>query len=348
MRISIVIRTLNEATYLPELLRSIAAQVLPAGWRVETVLVDSGSTDGSLAIAERFGCVIRHIRREDFSFGRSLNLGCEAAQGDVLVFVSGHCVPTDGHWLHRLCAPIATSHADYTYGRQIGGPTSHFSETRIFAKYFPGRSSVPQQGFYCNNANSALSRSAWASYRFNEELTGLEDMELARRLVEDGGLVGYVAEACVHHHHSETWAQVRRRFEREAIALRKIMPQVQVSGLDTARYIASSIWLDWRRARREGRALALLPQIVAYRWQQYLGSYRGNHQHRKLSRSEKEHYFFPDLVITKDLDHASLQERRLAAHEGQQRAGARQELSRVLRQAAVPVDAGHAAGRPGD
>ncbi|NDY93246.1 glycosyltransferase family 2 protein [Ideonella livida] len=348
MRISLVIRTLNESTYLPALLQGVQRQRLPAGWTVECVLVDSGSTDGTVQIAQRFGCRIHTIRREEFSFGRSLNLGCEAAAGDILVFVSGHCVPTDEHWLARLCEPIATSRADYTYGRQIGGPTSRYSETRIFAKYFPGRSSVPQQGYYCNNANSALARSTWSLYRFNEELTGLEDMELARRLVEDGGLVGYVAEACVHHHHQESWAQVRRRFEREAIALRRIMPQVHVGLWDTVRYIASSVWLDLRRARREGQALRQLPGIVRYRWEQYLGAWRGHHQHRKLSRQEKEHYFFPDLVITKDLSHDEIQERRLAAHEGQQRAGARQELSRVLRQTAVPVDVGHPAGGPRD
>src|SRR5690606_41754809 len=38
----------------------------------------------------------------------------------------------------------------------------------------------PQDGFFCNNANSAISREAWERYRFDESVTGLEDMELAR------------------------------------------------------------------------------------------------------------------------------------------------------------------------
>lgn len=296
--ISIVIRTLNEARYLGELLSGIAAQDCP-GYEVETVIVDSGSTDGTLDIAQGHGCVVTHIRREEFSFGRSLNQGCEAAVGDILVMVSGHCVPTDEHWLRRLCDPVAAGRVDYSYGRQIGGADSRFSECRIFGKYYPLQSRVPQQGFFCNNANAALSRAAWQTHRFDEELTGLEDMELAKRLCAAGGKVGYVAEACVYHHHLESWAQVQRRFEREAIALQKIMPQIHVSRRDTLRYIVSSIRHDLQHARAEGSAARRLSEIVRYRTAQYLGSYRGNHEHRKLSHADKDHYFYP----AKPLEH---------------------------------------------
>src|SRR3546814_17815353 len=109
---------------------------------------------------------------------------------------------------------------------------SRYSECRFFAKYFPDQSSLPQEGFFCNNANSAIARSAWAQYRFDEEVTGLEDMELAQRLYRDRGRIGYVAEACVYHHHAASWPQVQRRFEREALALQRIMPQIHVRPRD--------------------------------------------------------------------------------------------------------------------
>ncbi|MFO1337517.1 MAG: glycosyltransferase [Burkholderiaceae bacterium] len=321
MLVSIVIRTLNEARYLGQLLEGIRQQVRE-GFDVETVVIDSGSEDETVAIAREHGCVITSIRREEFSFGRSLNLGCEAASGDILVFVSGHCVPTDEHWLGRLCAPVMAGEVGYAYGRQIGGSESRFSECRIFEKYFPAQSRVPQAGFFCNNANSALSRAAWRAHRFDEDLTGLEDMELAKRLCEAGGRVGYVADACVYHYHHERWPQVKRRFEREALALQKIMPQIHVSPIDTLRYIASSIVLDWRQAHREGRASGLLGEIVRYRVAQYLGSYRGNHEHRRLSKAQKDIYFYPS---NRHQDHEAIEipSRRPSADEGQQRAGAR-------------------------
>lgn len=292
-QISIVIRTLNEARYLGQLLESVSQQDT-AGVGVEVVLVDSGSTDGTLQIAEQHGCKIVHIKREEFSFGRSLNIGCEAAQGEYLVITSGHCIPADRFWLRNLVAPLAEGKASYVYGRQLGGQDTFFSESRIFAKYFPERSAIPQKGGYCNNANSAILKSVWERLRFNEELTGLEDMELAQRLQRDGGELAYVAEAGVYHHHHETWAQVRRRFEREAIALQRIMPNVQVSFLDTVRYIVSSVWRDCRQAMGSGGLLSHLLSIARYRWNQYLGSFFGNHEHRKLSQAEKERYFFPE------------------------------------------------------
>lgn len=292
MVVSIVVRTLNEARHLPDLLAAIAAQD-SAGLEVETVVVDSGSSDGTQQIAQQAGCKLVHITRDEFSFGRSLNRGCEAASGDIFVMISGHCVPTDRQWLRQLCGPIVDGAVQYAYGRQIGGTESRFSECRIFEKYYPLKSRVPQQGFFCNNANSALARSAWQVHRFDEELTGLEDMELAKRLVAGGGKVGYVAEACVYHYHLESWVQVRRRFEREAIALQKIMPQIHVRRRDTLRYILSSIRHDLRHARAEGAALRRLPEIARYRLAQYLGSYLGNHEHRRLSHAEKDLYFYP-------------------------------------------------------
>lgn len=291
-KVSVVIRTLNEAKHLDELLTSIGQQHCP-DIHPEVVLVDSGSTDGTLEIAERHGCRILHITREQFSFGRSLNMGCDAAEGDILVITSGHCVPVDQFWLHKLCKPILDGVAQYTYGKQHGGQHSHFSECRIFAKYFPDQSQLPQEGFFCNNANSAIHRDTWAARQFDEELTGLEDMELAQWLVRRGGKVAYVADAGVYHHHSESWAQVRRRFEREAIALQKIMPQLHVGLGDTARYIWTSVIKDLSAVRHAPHPRASPKNIFMYRWNQYIGSWRGNQQHRKLSHAEKDQYFYP-------------------------------------------------------
>lgn len=291
--ISVVVRTFNEERHLGDLLERIGRQNTK-GLTTEVVLVDSGSTDRTVPIAEAHGCHIERISKSDFTFGRSLNVGCACASGDVLVFVSGHCLPIGDQWLMDLCAPLLEGKAQYAYGRQLGGSSTRWSEHRIFAKYYPERSGNPQDGFFCNNANAALLRDTWASLRFDEELTGLEDMELAKRLVESGGRVAYVAQAGVLHLHDERWSQVRRRFEREAIALRAIMPQVHVGVWDTARYIVHSVWGDLRaRPARSERGSHLL-EILLYRWNQYVGSWRGNREHRKLSRAQKEAYFYPD------------------------------------------------------
>ena len=296
MKISVVIRTLNEERYLAELCSAIARQKFNASLQnalVEIVLVDSGSSDSTLQIARDHNCRIEIIHRKDFSFGRSLNLGCEISRGEILVFVSGHCVPLDDDWLNNLCAPVSEGLAEYAYGRQVGGKNSRLSEHQIFAKHYPMESMIPQNGFFCNNANSAILKSSWEKYKFNEEITGLEDMDLAKRLVQNSGKVAYVANSVVYHHHYETWPQVRRRFEREAIALQGILPQVHVSLLDTIRYILASVISDVKIAKERGILSKNFIEIVLYRYYQYTGVYIGNHQHRRLSRAEKERYFYP-------------------------------------------------------
>lgn len=291
--VSIVIRTLNEERYLDELLSAIADQDT-GGLSTEVVLVDSGSTDNTLEIAQRHNCHIEKISKEEFSFGRSLNIGCRAATGSVLVLVSGHCIPANRHWIRDLCDPIIRGQAQYTYGRQLPGDGSYFSEGRIFDKYFPERSQIPQDGYFCNNANSALQKECWEKYGFDEEITGLEDMDLAQRLCAEGGRVGYVAEAAVFHLHHENWRQVRRRFEREAIALQKIMPQLHMSLGDVVRYIFTSVYKDMSAYGR-GMTFQNFKEIIFYRCNQYLGGWNGNHEHRKLSRLEKEKFFYPNV-----------------------------------------------------
>ena len=122
MRASVVIRTLDEERFLPALLDAVLHQ--ETHLETEIVVVDSGSTDRTLEIARSYDCRIEHIDRGEFSFGRSLNRGCEAAAGEILVFVSGHCVPADRSWLRELVRPLLDERAAYVYGRQLGGQIS--------------------------------------------------------------------------------------------------------------------------------------------------------------------------------------------------------------------------------
>ncbi len=292
MLISIIIRTYNEERYLQELLNAIKAQEIPYS-ETEIIIVDSGSTDRTLPIAEAYNCRITHISKKDFTFGRSLNHGCDMASGEILAFISGHCIPVNNVWLSRLIKPLIEGDAVFTYGRQIGRDTSKFSEYRVFEKYYPPLSQIPQDGYFCNNANAALLRKEWQRYRFDEELTGLEDMHLAKRLVEGNKSIAYVAEASVYHIHNENWRNIKYRYERESRALQKIMPELQLSIVDILRYYSAAVLHDCREATENRVLLSEFKNILLFRLMQYWGTYKGNHMHRKLSARNKEKYFYP-------------------------------------------------------
>jgi len=296
MIVSVVIRTLNEQQHLTQLLAAVCQQIRD-GFEIEIVIIDSGSTDKTLTIARSFNSNITHIKKSEFTFGRSLNMGSEFATGEIIVYISGHCIPENDSWLKRLITPIRDGIAGYSYGRQIGYETTKYSERRLFEKYFPPKSKIPQKDFFCNNANAAISRKVWSENQFDEQVTGLEDMELAKRYCQLGGQVAYVAEAAIFHIHDERWSQTRRRYEREAIALQLIMPEIHVGLSDTLRYLLASIFGDFSSAIKERCFFREFFGIVKFRLAQYLGTYRGNHEHRALSKRRKENYFYPTKTL---------------------------------------------------
>jgi len=291
---SIIIRTYNEEKYLNELLDMISKQDQSI-YNIETIIVDSGSFDRTIEIASKYLCNIVFIDKKDFSFGRSLNLGCDNANGDFLVFISGHCIPTNEYWINNLISPLEES-CHYSYGKQIGRDTTKFSERQLFNKYFPNKSELPQQGFFCNNANAAIRTNIWKDYLFDNEITGCEDMHLAKRIVEDGYFIGYSSDAEVYHIHDESWDNVLVRYERESIALQQIMPEIQLSSFDICKFILVGILKDIKEAFKQKVLFKELYSIIRFRFCQYIGAYRGNHNNRKISKSMKEKYFYPRIT----------------------------------------------------
>lgn len=294
MRYSVIIRTLNEEKYLQELINSIKKQRINPEDEIEIVLVDSGSTDQTLEIAKKNNLKIVFIKKEIFSFGRSLNIGCRASNGELLVFISGHCIPTDTNWLLSLCFSLKNGNSDYNYGKQIGVDTSYYSEHQHFKKFFPSSNKdVFFDGFFCNNANSAIKRNVWEKYKFNENITGLEDMYLTQQIIQDNMKVSYIPEANVKHIHHENFRQIKNRYERESMALKWIIPNIKITFFKFIKIFFLFIISDFSVARKEKVFLKNFFSILFFRFAMSYGSYIGNNKSNKLSEKSKKIYFYP-------------------------------------------------------
>ena len=302
--VTIVFRALNEEKYFEQALQACREQVLD-DLALEIVLVDSGSTDRTLEMAEKYDCQIVHIPRHQFSFGRSLNWGCAAASGDYLVFISAHFIPTHNRWLQNLIQPLVDNVATYSYGRQVGNDLSKFSEKQLFAKYFPDFDKNPQEGFFINNANSAIKKSSWASFKFDEDVTGLEDMVLGKQLVAAGEKIAYIADAPVTHIHEETFRQIKRRYYREALTLRAVLPEVHMNFFDFIHYTLAGIIHDFGVARKQQVLFKKMGEIILFRVMQFWGSYKGQNENRKLSRAQKEIYYYPRIKKPREVSSLS-------------------------------------------
>lgn len=292
--ISIVFRALNEEKFFEAALIACKSQILD-DMTLEIILVDSGSTDRTLEIAKKYDCKIVAIPRNMFSFGRSLNWGCNAASGKHLVFISAHCIPTHDRWLHNLVMPLETGEASYSYGRQVGADESKFSEKQLFAKYFPGESRLQETDFFVNNANSAVLHKVWKKYEFDEEVTGLEDMVLGKKIIESGDKIAYVSDAPVSHIHEENLKQIKNRYYREALTLREVLPEIHMSFFDFLRFTLAGILNDVSAALEQKNLLKNLGSIISFRTMQFWGSYKGQNENKKISREQKEAYYYPRL-----------------------------------------------------
>ena len=289
-RCSIIIRAFNEEEHIGRLLTGIMQQTVQS---VEIILVDSGSTDATVAIASRFPVKVVHIRPEDFTFGYSLNQGIAQASADLLVMASAHVYPVYPDWLERLLAPFENEKVAVSYGKQRGLPTSDFSENQIFLSWFPETSSFRQGTPFCNNANAAIRKTLWQQHAYDESLPGLEDLAWAQWVKDQGYEIAYVAEAEIIHVHQQNAKGIYNRYLREAMAFKRIYPQAVFGIREFLKLWISNTLVDLNAARKCGKLKATWRSIVSFRWNQFRGTYRGYRQSGDLTWTLKQAFYYP-------------------------------------------------------
>jgi rhamnosyltransferase len=292
---SIVIRAYNEEEHIGRLLEGIAQQTRPD---VETILVDSGSTDRTAEIALEHGARVVRISKEEFTFGRSLNFGIEAAESELVVIVSAHCYPVYPDWLDQLLAPLGDEGVALSYGKQRGGETNRYSEHQWFRNYFPEHSLARQGHPYCHNANAAIRRRVWQEHRYNENLTGLEDLAWGSWVFEQGYGIAYAAEAEIIHLHDEGPKTVYNRYRREAIGMRQILPNSRFRLRHFLRLTSSKIFSDLIQARQEKVFFKYLPEVVWFRVMQYWGTYQGYRYSGKVDHQLHQSFSYPPGILS--------------------------------------------------
>lgn len=285
-----MIRCYNEEQHIGRLLSGIIQQTVQD---VEIIIVDSGSTDATLLIASRYPVKVLSIRPEDFSFGRSLNLGCQAATSEFLVIASAHVYPVYQDWLERLLAPFSDPQVALAYGKQRGNEITKYSEHQVFARWFPSESNLSQDYPFCNNANAAIRRSLWERLPYNEALTGLEDLHWAKQVIQLGYKIAYASEAEIVHVHNETPRRIFNRYRREAIALKHIFPQEQFNLWDFIRLLITNVASDYYHAKHDRVLTKNLLSIPTFRSMQFWGTYQGFTQQGPITSQLKHTFYYP-------------------------------------------------------
>ena len=113
---SVVVRCRDKADTIGQTLTSLREQSCD----VEIVVVDSGSSDGTVDMVRPRADVLLQIRPEEFSYGGALNLGTQASSGDVVFGLSAHCAPTSRTWVADSLNHYADARVAGTNGATAG------------------------------------------------------------------------------------------------------------------------------------------------------------------------------------------------------------------------------------
>jgi rhamnosyltransferase len=291
--VSVLIPVKNGGDDLRRCLDAVTRQRI--GIDVELIVVDSGSTDGSVELARSFGAIVFEISPETFDHGATRNYAAARARGEYLAFTSQDAYPVDEHWLARLVSHLDDDHVAGAYGRQLAH--HHASPPEVYFLdflYGPGSrvqavgvggEGISMSTTLFSNANAAMRREVWERFPFAEDLIMSEDQEWSRRVLLDGYRLVYDAQAAVRHSHDYTLGAAFKRFFDSGVSSRRSYLGGAEAGSELRRRA-----LDYARGElgwlvRTGRA-RWIPYTILYEATKFAGLGLGMH-HERLPRRIK-------------------------------------------------------------
>lgn len=292
MRTALIIPTRNASSHLARLLPALAMQTLQPD---EMLVVDSASSDDTVARFRAFGARVEVIDARTFNHGGTRRWASERVGGDALIVMTQDAIPAAPDTFANLLDELQQDPLNgVAYGRQLPHPDAGLlgAQSRHF-NYPPHSRSkslvdAPELGI-----KTCFSSDSFAVYRrsalhavggFPVDVIGSEDAYVAARLLLDGYKVRYAATAQVHHSHDYSLMdEFHRYFDIGVFYGREpwIRQAFGDAGGEGKRYVLAEL-----AALRKAGALHRAPEVLvrsAFKW---LG-YRLGHLEQRLPVSLK-------------------------------------------------------------
>jgi glycosyltransferase involved in cell wall biosynthesis len=209
--VSVVIPVLNGAHTIGDTLRSLARQVPLRGF-CETIVVDNGSTDGTLELVEELGVRLLHATTRGAAAAR--NAGLRAARGDIVVCCDADTILTR-RWLVEMTAAFDDAAVTLAAGRIVCYPPKTGAERYLATSgVYDVERAVCRPWFpLAPSGNMAVRRTAaLAVGGFDEAMLSAEDADFCYRvLCAYPGEIAYRADAMLFHRSRPTAAELRRQ-----------------------------------------------------------------------------------------------------------------------------------------
>lgn len=271
IKATVVILTYNGEEYLDEVLNAVRMQ--KTNFDYEVLIIDSGSSDGTLLIIEKYRKKLKRLRlhkikKEDFGHGKTRNLAVKMAQGEFVVFLTQDAVPHHSYWLENIlkpfeisdrvvgvvgrqlprrnCCPIIKKDVIGTFNNQgVAQGITLFEKNNLLKAVWDWDIIT----FY-SDSNSAL-RKSWRDKPYRD-VDYAEDQAFGRDIIKAGMIKAYSPLATVLHSHNYSVSEYRRRIFEEFDGLRRIGVKIPIIGRKAViKLTLSGALRDWHYILRD-------------------------------------------------------------------------------------------------
>jgi len=195
-QVSIIILTKNQKRFIERSLLLIFSQTFKD---FEVIIVDSGSTDGSIGVMEGYQVKILKLKMKPFNYAKAFNFGASKANGDYLVRLSGDAIPANQYWLENLLKGLGSKKVVGAHSRYLFSIFSDFLYQIWFRESFKFIRSGNPVSF--GGASCVVKKEAWKKYPFNEKWGPGEDWEWGEIMKQAGYQILYQNNSLVFHEH---------------------------------------------------------------------------------------------------------------------------------------------------
>lgn len=231
--ISVIIPTLNAGPTFARVLDAIRAQEGVGG--LEVLVVDSGSSDETVALARGSGARVVQIPAEEFGHGASRDRMAEICSGEILLMTVqdavmvgcyvirdlARCLEADPSLAAVSACQVPAMNGDLfgaflalDHQRQIASQGVNGND--VWVRTLTGREL--QARSRVDNVCAAIRRSAWEVLRFRD-VDFAEDLDFGLRALEQGWTTGMCPSAAVVHSHTRDAGYHLRRFVTNRLCL---------------------------------------------------------------------------------------------------------------------------------
>ncbi len=278
-QVSVIIPCRNEVKYIGACLDSLLANDYPKE-RLEVLLVDGMSEDGTRALVERYSAthpLIRLVDNPRQITPVALNLGITRARGSVIVRMDAHAA-YPSTYIRQLVTWLEQSGADGVGGRCVACPGSATAVAQAIAAALSHPFGVGNSYFRIGTAEPRwVDTVPFGCYRrdvfervglFDEELVRNQDNEFNFRLLRAGGRVLLVPGVVSKYYARESLGKLWRMFFQYAyfqpLVVRKVGAVMTARQLVPPLFVSSmvlvALFAPWLGAAR----LVLAVELGAY------------------------------------------------------------------------------------